>query len=447
MARRLLRHARKGAAALVLAVAIAIPLQVPAHAGTVAPCAKPVLFGGAAVNVFVLPYTYKDDRYDELSEAARIVAFMLKLDLLATARYGSLGVIRLEPMETPQACDPEQVLELLRTGRVSDDFGMPTPGSGIILLWGNFFESAGALYVQSYLSFLRYEGTDDIPIEVGRGEPLEARLPAQQIAFAPRMLKDGDVAWLAEHAEEVSALRQSPSDDAPAVTLELAEVESFIFGVQDADGGWLELVSYGDQPGGFVRLGADTSASLRKMLPELYLVDGLIGYLTLRARHEDHGFEFSIPERIVELIEASLANYRDSIEPRRERLPAGLSHALAGATHLLAARYNRTDSTVSRYIALKELEQAADLLPDNSNALAFNALVRMAGPDPEDVKVTEAMLSRALIAAPGDPLALTGLERLYGELIVRPDAAMTYSRGDLDKRLEAIHTMRRLQAQ
>ena len=88
------------------------------------------------------------------------------------------------------------------------------------------------------------------------------------------------------------------------------------------------------------------------------------------------------------------------------------------------------------------MRAAASLLPDNANALTLSGFARLAGPDGADPKAAETTLTRALIAAPGDPRALAGLERLYGDLARRPEAASPYSRGDLARRVEALESLR-----
>lgn len=432
--------------ALTAFILVVLLVGQPATAGLVASCTKPGVFGGAAVNVVILPYTYTGDRGAPLSEAAQRIALLFKLDLLATARYGSLGVIRLDEEGMPGACDADRIIGDLRSGFFDPSFGLPQPGSGVIVLWGRFFESADALYVQSYLSFFRHAATDGVPIQLANRQTVEAQLPAKQVAFAPRKVEHEWIDGLVRRFAEVSAVRSAPDENAPRVALELGGSERFAFGVRDAAPGWLELVSYGDQPGGFVRLGAETHSFLREYLPEFGFVDGLIGYLTLRARFEDHGFRFATPRRMVPLIEDSFLRYRSEIDPRREPLSTGLSHALAAAANLLGQTPGQIADDRARNAAREHLDRGAALLPGNANALTMAALVAMADPRATaDAPKVEARLTRALMVAPGNDLAVRGLNHLYEGLMRQPDTALPYERSELSSRIEALGVMRERQ--
>jgi sporulation protein YlmC with PRC-barrel domain len=425
----------------VLALAFAILDLSSARAGLVAECDEPMLFGGAAVNVVILPYTYLEARQAELSEPAQTVAMLLKLDILATARFGSLGVVRLKPSEDPKGCNPDLVLDRLRSGPLEGPFGTPAPGSGIVVLWGRFFESGESLYVQSYLSFFRHRAEESIPIgsDSERIGSVEARFPSQQFAFAPRAISFTAVEGLVGAFSQVNTVRQAPHYSAPPVDLDLGSGDLFAFSVQGAMGGWLELRSFGPQPSGFVRLGAETEWLLKQVFPELFFIDGLIGYLTLRARHDSELPQFSMPDHASTLIEKSLASYRNVIEPSKERLPAGLSYTIAAAANVLEARYGLDDPHEAYRAARGKLAEAVLLLPDVNEVLTFSALVDLADPSGAyDARAVERLLSRALVAAPRDALALSNLGRLYEEQARQSDTVLPYSRGELTARAQAV---------
>src|ERR1017187_5473869 len=76
-------------------------------------CRFPMGFGGAAVNVVVLPYTYTGDSRN-LADTGNRRSLLVKLDVLShILEYGSVGAVQMEMPEgaltDDPSCQPETV--------------------------------------------------------------------------------------------------------------------------------------------------------------------------------------------------------------------------------------------------------------------------------------------------------------------------------------------------
>lgn len=435
-------------AGLLLAITLLLAPS-PAKAIAQLSCWEPGVFGGAAVNVVLIPYTYTGaERWRPLSQAAENLSLLLQLDVLSAARYGSLGVIRLQG--DAEECRPERVLGMLRRGEVSGEHGQLRDGGGVAVLWGRFFEAKGTLYVQSYLDFFRYNADESIrlPLNTPAGAlEFTVRLPAHRVAFRPRSVALSDLEDVNRFFAETSTLRQEPDPSAPLVQAEPFDVRDFVYGVRPAGEGWLELVPYGDVPGGYVRLGGETSDFLKRLLPELALVDAAIGYLTYRAAYENPEAFGSTAGNVLELLERSSRVYREFVDPREEPLPVSLAHALPAAARLLAVTYDRLDPLQAAGELRERLDRAVALLPDNAELLNLHAIGRIVlccatGAERASAEGIEDELHRAMVVAPIDPHVVSTLKNFYRLLLELVNGTAPLPREELQRRLGAVEKIR-----
>jgi len=426
-------------------------LLVPSSARAIeqTTCESPMVFGGAAINVALFPYTYTGkDRQRSLSEAARNISLLIQLDALGAARYGSIGITRILG-EDPVACDPKRLLGMLRRGEASGPTGELREGGGVVALWGQFFETAGTLYVQSYLSFFRYHTSEDLelPLTTPAGEcEFIARLPAQQVAFRPRPVKLADLENINQLFYKTSTIREAPDPSAPPVQAEPFDVQDFAYGVEFAGDGWLKLIPYADLPEGFVRLGGETSHFLKQLLPELSLLDAVVGYLTHRVAKESEAFDFTPAPDTLQLMERSTENYLEMVDAREEQLPVSLAHALPAAARLLDVAYGREQPLEAAGAVREGLGPAVELLPANADLLNLHAIARTilccsTGSELDTSAGIEEELHRAMVAAPANPRVVMTLENLYKLLMQLPDRALL-SQGDLERRLTGLANLR-----
>jgi len=439
---------RARAAGLLISVMLLVPSSARAIEQTT--CESLRVFGGAAVNVALFPYTYTGkDRRQDLSEAARNISLLVQLDVLGAARYGSIGITRVLG-EDPVVCDPKRLLGVLRRGEASGPHGELRAGGGVVALWGQFFETAGTLYVQSYLSFFRHQMSEDLelPLTTPAGD-LEfiARLPAQQVAFRPRPVEFADLENINRIFYETSTIREAPDPSAPPVQAEPFDVQDFAYGVEFAGDGWLRLIPYADLPEGYVRLGGETSNFLKRLLPELSLLDAVVGYLTHRVANESEAFEFTPAPDIPVLLERSSENYREVVDAREEPLPVTLAYALPAAAQLLDVVYHREESLEAAGAVLEGLDSAVELLPDNADLLNIHAIARTilccsTGSELGTAAGIEGELHRAMVVAPANPRVVTTLENLYQLLMRLPDRGELLSQSDLEQRITSLENLR-----
>lgn len=430
-----------------VAVLVLLALSGHAEAGMVSPCDSPGIFRGAAVNVVLLPYTYTGTGDRRRGEAARNVSFLMQFEMLANARYGSLGVPVLRG--NPRECNADEVLRLI------EQTGPPQPSGGVVVMWGRFFETKSVLYVQTYLRFFRAREDDRIPMQFeaeGESYRFVGRVPGGDVAFPPRAVSRNDLVDInARYAEDV-VVRRQPSESAPAISMDLAsfaEGDGIAFGVRAAGSGWMELVPYRGSSfqGGYVRVGGETSTLLKRFLPELFFVDALVGYLSYRASKEaGEIFDFQTPRAISDMIDRSMASYREQVVPEREPRAAALSHVIPAATALLGAAYGDVPLARAVQSAGDHTASAAALTPGNGAVLNLDAMTRIyqccaVSLDTSHVLAIDRELSRALVVAPGSEEVVLNLQSFYRLLARRGDPGAPIPPGTAKRRLAALETL------
>lgn len=398
----------------------------PAQAGGVEPCEYASVFQGAALNVLVLPYRYEapvgaagagDSRAvpQELQVASRQLASLVHLEaLMSLLKYGSIGAKNLLT-EPGELCDVDRVLA--RIGRPGGS-GALRPGQAAVLVWGRLFEQGGEFYLQSYLRFVRQgpKGLADerLGFELGQGLPrLEAGLPAQALAFAPRRISRQELARVDRDFRQAMLLRKEPRADAPGRSIDFSPHEAFAYWITAARGDWMQLQPMAGGPAGWVQVrgagdGPLPDWSLQRWMPELGYVDAVAGFMRLRAT----SFQ-PVPEaerqRTLRAIEAGLKRYEQALDSELAPLPWGLAAALRG---WLA--WERGD----REAAAALFERSRELMPDYAGARQLAAL------------------ARAGATAAGAPLGRAGSERLTRELMAA--LALAPERAELLGNLEGL---------
>jgi hypothetical protein len=437
--------AARAAPALALAGALAAPA---AQAAMLAPCADPVLFPGADVNLVVIPYALggpdedyrlRPDLYALLeSDTAGKLANLIQLDTLASLRYpAGMAVVHLIPSGEP--CGPEDVLPDL-TAQMEE-------GKGLVLLWGSFLEEEGQIYVQSYLQLFR-KGRDDlaeVKVDLLGGQVSLAGGPSQHaLGFAPRILTGDDLGRIGEAGDEARKIWSEPAGGSVVGELPATAEAPYAYYVTEVDPGTgrMRIRPHEYFGGGDGWVEARSDWPLRDRIPELHFVDGAMGYLATRiiaeerpegawrgqitpgdAAAEDWMRRLAVAR---ERSRGAFARFREDSSATVEaddldlRVSAALSHLYSGMLDLVMFEAGGpTGEKAALAAAVEAFGDASGLLPYRSDARNLEAVARagLAGDDPEQLALAVQALREALSVDPANKIAARNLAALYRLLL------------------------------
>jgi len=425
------------------------------RAGGEAPCRSPLSFPGAAVNTAVVQFQYSGPRVRELSETARRLSRMVQLDaLLSQLKYTGIGVVHLvRESNDPDECDPELVARRL-LGALPGASRQVQPGRGLVVLSGRLYEEAGEVYVQNQLRFLRRGQPERFSLTIPGSLPfkLEADLPFQALSFPARRLTGDDLRAIDTEFIRSSVLYPQPAESAGGSPVPFVQGVAFAYQVVEVRGEWMRVQSDFTQ-GGWIR--ARTSAlPLRKMVPELHMVDAAVGYLEERITR-DKAASPKPAVRAGALAQAALADYeraeRAVRQQNAERAVRPQDATRAAAVPLAAARaidaVLRMLESVPPVVAAMETartetDDACRLVPYsadlwNLKAVAGAFFLPRGG---AAAAVVDDLLNAAAVE-PKNRLVLANLEALYAYLrAAGPPAPFTAA--DLDARIKDVQAVR-----
>lgn len=384
---------------------------VTAQAMDIRPCSSPVVFDKAAVNALVLPWRLQQPgdapTPAALQSASRQISSLAHLQLLfGMLPYGSVGAIDLVA-EPGQVCDVDQVLSLVSQQGVQT--GRLRPGQAALALWGRLFEQDGELFLQTYLRFARQGQNGLQPERMALdwgGMTLQAQLPMQALAFAPRRISLADLGRIDTAFREALRVRPKPDLNAPGVAIGNSPTQSFPYWITDTQGDWIKLAPMRDGlPSGWVRARSydgTSDWSLARWLPELDYAQAVAGWLRLQAG----GLTPADQDRIRQAVDAGLSRYERAVPADQAPTAWGLAAALRG--QMLWSRGGQAD-------AVPLFTRASELLPGVGPALSLQAMAGLVG-HPADARAAHA-LEQALLAAlalnPDDAAARANLVALY----------------------------------
>jgi hypothetical protein len=403
---------------VVLAVAALAPAVAEAGANNV-PCADPFIFRDAAVNVVVLPYHSTVPGTPE--GAGERLATLVQLELLrAIAPFGSVGAVQLQgPREE---CQPDRVLTRV--------LARMTAGHGLVLVWGRVFEQDGAVHVQTYCRFLRKGADERVDVEIG-GETFVGRPSAPAFAYDPRRITREELAGVERGFTSATRVFDRPGEGPSAQTLPTFRPVSYL--ITDIQGGWIKA------------RGAREDWALERLMPELTVIEAVVGYLRYRVAQATTGADDRVMQAALRAFKsyserqpAASASQSTSSEASRPeglppllpgqppRLPTQSGSALSEAVQwqlrgmlVLAQPEPSRDALVS---ARKWFARAVALVPWSADAHNLEVMARLvlahryreAG---LDLASAPAVLLNALGAEPENTLVLANLERMYTLLL------------------------------
>jgi hypothetical protein len=417
----------------------------PVEAGRQTVCLQPEAFSGAAVNTAVLQYLYDGPAGKRLSATAQRLSRLIQLDtLLSLLKHESIGVLHLEiPPGSESQCPAARVTEMLLGRRPG---GQPvSPGHALVLVGGRMYEEQGQIYVQSRLEFRRRDRPEElrltVPDAAGRAITFTAGLPSQTIAFPPRRLTADDLKKIEANFAAAAVVRPHPSDTVPGKPLDVPSLEEFAYWVTDTKpGGWMKIQSQGSGPSGWVR--AQIDPGLRARMPELLLVDGLVGYL--RYRMDREGPRVGLPAQPPALVRDTLAQYLKREASNTASEPVALAHSLDATLRILET--GPADRVTVPVEARQGLTRVTALIPYNPGAWGLRAIADVqacCGPGGTTARWEEVANTflKALAAGPRDAVALANLEALYVLLSATPPST-PIAAAEIQRRLQEVRAVR-----
>lgn len=418
----------------VLIIALVI-LARDAGAGARLDCRDARIFPEADVNALILPYRYGggDHPASTAQNVGDMLAPMVQQDtLFSMLKYSSVGATELVSNDG-QLCDVNIVLSRITR---PDNQNRLRPNKGLALVWGRIYEHGTDVFVQSYVRFLIQTERKEfsVPLRMkSDAVSFEVALPAQGVAFAPRHIKKQDFLAIRSNAERVLVLRDAPRESANIIPYNRGPSEPLSYWVEGEQEGWMKIRSQLTGHKGWVKAQFDSEKwALRRFLPELNYLDGVIAYLWMRidTKRVNNNRAHDWAQKYLALYEAEVG-----IDGAREA--AALSRILRGHLHWMRSRNGQ--ELAEAQAAAKLFREAVDLTPDSSDALNLAAVTSPWIQKPNTlsrdviIEINKGLLS-AIAVDSKNRQVLANLDRLYRYL--KSDISLSpYSQAVLDERL------------
>ena len=461
---------RRLARACFVTVLMSVTLARVAQAGMAhLDCRFPMVFGGAAVNVVVLPYAYAGYSRS-LTGVGNRLSLLVKLDVLFhILDYGSVGAVQMEMPEgvamNDRSCQPETVLPILLGARGANPAlsGMFAgnreaqnairPGHGLVLVWGLIYEEGDDIFVQTFARFQRRDVDETITFEAG-GISFSGKPSSQTLAFAPQKFSRSDLEQIEDSYRRADYVRDQPDDQAAGNQLPMLVAkcagngcdDSAVhagFYVEEKRGEWIHI-QYMDpirdqKKEGWIHAAAGISGKpLETILPELNFIEGCAGYLRMRVAGAEHT---APPPGATAIAVDQLYSYIRSNDAQ----PADTTNAVANQLEGAVEYFSQPDQGAALSKAADYFEQARKMIPNDPNAinLATGAQAawewRQTGRCEQTVQKSE-RLSAALAFNP-DKAAVENLSNFYALILKGPQpspGAENLTKAAVTERLQTL---------
>ena len=254
------------------------------------PCDLPFAFRGASVNVVVLPFAMPER---SSVTADRIAQLVQRETLLSIAKFSSVASVQLRESGA-RPCLAEEVRAKL-LGERGGTRSPVEPGRALVLVWGRIVEAGDTLYSQVFVDFVRRGSPERLELPLADGR-LGGRMSAQGFAGPQRRLERSLLQKIDELAQRNNVLYERPDASSPKTAI--PPEQPFYYYVTEIRGDWMRVAAFTPEraPGSQVQPGqnvfggkqwmravaAEPEWTLRKVLPEMAFVEGVVGYLVLR---------------------------------------------------------------------------------------------------------------------------------------------------------------------
>ena len=251
-------------------------------------CREPKIHSDAEVNTVVLGFSHLGNDDSAPTGLAAQIAPLIAFDTLLAQlqyRYQSIAITLLanpagDNRNNNPSCTSAEITRKL--------VGQLLPGHKLLLLEGNLFEDGKSIFVQTFLSIHYREPSEAAVVVWRRAEKtyrFTAGLPVNHVAFAAREVSRLEIEQVSAVYANRGVMREQPNRDLKAEPITGHQDRPFALYVDQITDGWVSLRAFDGTQFGWVNLGDLNSPwPLRQHLPELNLVDGVIGFLVDRKR-------------------------------------------------------------------------------------------------------------------------------------------------------------------
>jgi hypothetical protein len=262
-----------------------------------------------------------------LTEKGRQLETLIQRHVLfAALKYRSIAVEELT--DDGNRCEFEQL-----SARIS---GQLRPGQAAIFLRGRLFEQENAIRLQTTVEFWAPGRADTIRWTTGGSAgPVMATLPSEPIMFAPRVIPFSLLQQMESAQQRARRLHAAPDENSSYTEIPSGPDARIGFEVVGTRDDWMQIRLWPAGGEGWVPAHAlATAGELKGVFPELYFIDGLIGYYELWAGAPAQDTPAS--ERTLEAALASLRQYADLTDGLPESEARAVAAILEGNAILRA---------------------------------------------------------------------------------------------------------------
>lgn len=376
-----------------------------ATAGIKSPCDDPMVLPGPKVHVFIMPY----EAQGKLSARGQQLTTILQRHVLfAALKYRSIAVEELTGRS--QQCAPEKIMSRVTRGLAD--------GQAAIFLSGRLFEQGDSIRLQSTVTFTMKGNPDTLrwTLDAGSDNDASATVPADPVLFAPRQIPLSFLEMIEPAYRQARRLHSAPAESSSFFDLPDDPEARFGYEVMEVRNDWMHirLLPRGDD--GWVPAHALASAdNLKGAFPELYFVDGLIGYHQLWSTSSRP--VTGDPRRVLELTRASFDRYSNEAAGRAESETLALARILKGNATLRAAGAAAwsTETLKQAQALYRDAQQVAptSTIAGNFFLACTSALCARGACDEGSDRVHEQYL-RAIARDPTSSELIANLDRFYG---------------------------------
>lgn len=380
-------------------------VALPAAAGVQSPCADPLILPAPKVQVFIMPYQAQGRLTPRGHELATILQRHV---LFAALKYPSIAIEELTG--EPNLCAPERIMS--RVGAALKD------GQAAIFLWGRLFEQGDSIRLQSTLAFTMHGRPDKLQWSLGgdAASDASATVPGDPVLFAARQIPLDLLQAIEPAYREARRFHKAPDASSSFFDLPDSPEARFGYEVLEVRDDWMHIRLIPGGGDGWVPAHALASAdNLKGAFPELYFVDGLIGYHQLWGVGSRPGA--TNPRRMLELTRASFDRYSQQAAGRAESEARALAMILKGNATLRAAGEGAW-STQTLQQAQALYRDARELAPTSTIAsnffLACSSALCARGACADGSDQLHEQYLRAIARDPTSTELVANLDRFYG---------------------------------